>query len=335
MNQRSAFVLDVRPERIEEYIEAHRAVWPEMLDALRRAGIRNYTIFRNGNQVFGYFESDDLEAASRFMAEQDVSGRWQDAMAESFSRTACRTRVLPASRRSSGSTSVPRDHHGRPRARARRRRMTTVRFLGPDTDAYVASVQRHAAEFEEQTGHRLEIRDRPERPLLLEPDRAPARRRRAPPTSTCRAGARLGAPRRRASSSRSTTSSRARATATTSADFFEPLLGCNRWSGRFGDPLGEGPLLEIPVNCESYNLAYVPDVLERAGVDVPQTWDEYFAAARTIVERTDGAVRGFGQRGTERVAHDVHGLRDPALVVRRRDFVDGRCALAAPGRRCR
>ena len=68
MTQRSAFVLEVRPERIDEYIEAHGKVWPEMLDALRRAGIRNYTIFRNGTQVFGYFESDDLEAASRFMA---------------------------------------------------------------------------------------------------------------------------------------------------------------------------------------------------------------------------------------------------------------------------
>lgn len=82
MTQRSAFVLQVRPERIDEYIEAHRAVWPEMLDALRRAGIRNYTIFRYGTQMFGYFESDDLEAAWRFMADQDVSGRWQDAMAE-------------------------------------------------------------------------------------------------------------------------------------------------------------------------------------------------------------------------------------------------------------
>jgi L-rhamnose mutarotase len=32
-----------------------------MLDALRAAGIRNYTIFRHGNEMFGYFESDDLE----------------------------------------------------------------------------------------------------------------------------------------------------------------------------------------------------------------------------------------------------------------------------------
>ena len=82
MTQRSAFVVEVRPERIDEYLEAHRDVWPEMLDALHRAGIRNYTIFRNGAQMFGYFESDDVEAASRFMAEQNVSARWQDAMAE-------------------------------------------------------------------------------------------------------------------------------------------------------------------------------------------------------------------------------------------------------------
>lgn len=82
MTQRTAFVLRVRPEKVEEYIRAHRDVWPEMLDALRGAGIRNYTIFRHGNQMFGYFEADDLAAAERYLAQQDVSTRWQDAMAE-------------------------------------------------------------------------------------------------------------------------------------------------------------------------------------------------------------------------------------------------------------
>ena len=82
MTQRSAFVLRVRPEKIVEYVEAHRNVWPEMLVALRGAGIRNYTIFRNGNEVFGYFESDDLEAAVAYMEEQEVNARWQDTMAE-------------------------------------------------------------------------------------------------------------------------------------------------------------------------------------------------------------------------------------------------------------
>jgi L-rhamnose mutarotase len=82
MTQRSAFVLRVRPDKVEEYIRAHRAVWPEMLEALRSAGIRNYTIFRDGNQMFGYFETDDLAATERYLAQQSVSTRWQDSMAE-------------------------------------------------------------------------------------------------------------------------------------------------------------------------------------------------------------------------------------------------------------
>jgi L-rhamnose mutarotase len=82
MTQRSAFVLQVRPDRIEEYVDAHRHVWPEMLDALRNAGIGNYTIFRHGNEMFGYFEADDVEAAAQYLAGQEVAARWQDAMAE-------------------------------------------------------------------------------------------------------------------------------------------------------------------------------------------------------------------------------------------------------------
>lgn len=82
MTQRSAFVLRIRPDRVDDYVEAHRAVWPEMLDALRNAGIRNYSIFRAENMVFGYFEVDDLAAAARYLDAQDVSRRWQDQMAE-------------------------------------------------------------------------------------------------------------------------------------------------------------------------------------------------------------------------------------------------------------
>jgi L-rhamnose mutarotase len=79
---RASFVLKVRPDRMDEYVVAHRQVWPEMLDAIRAAGIRNYTIFRHGPEVFGYFESDDLELASRYLADNEVNKRWQTAMAE-------------------------------------------------------------------------------------------------------------------------------------------------------------------------------------------------------------------------------------------------------------
>jgi len=82
MTERRGFILRVKPEKVDEYVAAHRDVWPEMLEALSAAGIRNYTIFRAENEMFGYFEADDLERAERYLAAQDVSARWQDAMAE-------------------------------------------------------------------------------------------------------------------------------------------------------------------------------------------------------------------------------------------------------------
>ena len=43
--ERVCFQLHVRPERMDEYRERHRTVWPEMLDALRVAGWGNYSLF--------------------------------------------------------------------------------------------------------------------------------------------------------------------------------------------------------------------------------------------------------------------------------------------------
>jgi L-rhamnose mutarotase len=82
MTQRVGFVLRVKPERVDEYLRAHRDVWPEMLEALKAAGIRNYSIFRDENRMFGTFEADDLEQTAAYLAAQQVSARWQDAMAE-------------------------------------------------------------------------------------------------------------------------------------------------------------------------------------------------------------------------------------------------------------
>jgi L-rhamnose mutarotase len=82
MSERRGFVLRVKPGKVDEYVAAHRDVWPEMLEALSVAGIRNYTIFRAENEMFGYFEADDLDRAERYLAAQEVSTRWQDAMAD-------------------------------------------------------------------------------------------------------------------------------------------------------------------------------------------------------------------------------------------------------------
>ena len=62
---RYCFQLQVRPERLAEYRERHRAVWPEMLAALRDTGWRNYSLFlRDDGLLIGYVESDDLAASA-------------------------------------------------------------------------------------------------------------------------------------------------------------------------------------------------------------------------------------------------------------------------------
>lgn len=43
--KRVAFVLKVKEDKIAEYKEHHKAVWSEMLDALRRTGWHNYSLY--------------------------------------------------------------------------------------------------------------------------------------------------------------------------------------------------------------------------------------------------------------------------------------------------
>ena len=82
---RYCFLLQVRPDRMAEYRERHRAVWPEMLAALRDTGWRNYSLhLREDGLLVGYVEADDLAAAQRAMAATEVNARWQAEMAPFF-----------------------------------------------------------------------------------------------------------------------------------------------------------------------------------------------------------------------------------------------------------
>ena len=83
--ERVCFLLKVRPDRLAEYRERHRAVWPDMLAALRDTGWRNYSLFlRDDGLLIGYVEADDLRAAQEGMAATDVNARWQAEMAPFF-----------------------------------------------------------------------------------------------------------------------------------------------------------------------------------------------------------------------------------------------------------
>jgi L-rhamnose mutarotase len=82
---RVCFQLQVRPERLEEYRARHRAVWPDMLRALKETGWNNYSLFlRPDGLLIGYLETESIEAAQAGMEATEVNARWQAEMAGFF-----------------------------------------------------------------------------------------------------------------------------------------------------------------------------------------------------------------------------------------------------------
>ena len=83
--ERVCFLLQVRPERLEEYKQRHQSVWPDMQAALRETGWHNYSLFlRDDGLLVGYFETPDYAAALAGMAAREVNERWQRDMAPFF-----------------------------------------------------------------------------------------------------------------------------------------------------------------------------------------------------------------------------------------------------------
>ena len=84
--KRVGFLLRVKKERMAEYKEHHKTVWPEMLAALRRHGWHNYSLFlTEDGYLFGYFETpESFDAARAGMGTEEINTRWQAFMAPFF-----------------------------------------------------------------------------------------------------------------------------------------------------------------------------------------------------------------------------------------------------------
>lgn len=80
--QRVGFKILVRPEKLAEYKRLHNPIWPELQAELKKAGIRNYTLWLDEKeaQEFGYLECDDWTAACAYLEKSEVHTRWQVLM---------------------------------------------------------------------------------------------------------------------------------------------------------------------------------------------------------------------------------------------------------------
>jgi L-rhamnose mutarotase len=84
--KRYGSVIKVKPEALSEYKRYHAAVWPDVLEMIKKCNIRNYSIYLKDDFLFGYFEyhGTDYKADMASMAADKRTQEWWAEMEEVF-----------------------------------------------------------------------------------------------------------------------------------------------------------------------------------------------------------------------------------------------------------
>ncbi len=75
--ERICFTFALKPGTEEEYKRRHDEIWPELVEEIQAAGIRNYSLFRRGLQITAYAECHP-DAATSFgkVGASEANVRW-------------------------------------------------------------------------------------------------------------------------------------------------------------------------------------------------------------------------------------------------------------------
>jgi len=75
--ERALFYLRIFPGTEAEYDRRHAAVWPELADEIRESGLRNYSGFRRGTDVWYYVEAEpDVKTAFAVHGPKPKNQEW-------------------------------------------------------------------------------------------------------------------------------------------------------------------------------------------------------------------------------------------------------------------
>lgn len=78
--KRTAWMINLKPEKVAEYRELHAAAWPSVLSQIRACSIRNYSIYLREPEMIlvGTYEyhGNNFEADMARMAEDEDTRRW-------------------------------------------------------------------------------------------------------------------------------------------------------------------------------------------------------------------------------------------------------------------
>jgi L-rhamnose mutarotase len=82
--ERIVYMARLRADKVEDYKQAHKNVWVELIKEASQSGIKNHGCFLRGRDLIIYLETQDYEKTQKEFAAKDVTRRWDQYMAEFF-----------------------------------------------------------------------------------------------------------------------------------------------------------------------------------------------------------------------------------------------------------
>ena len=82
--KRFGFKMFLKPGCQEEYARRHAELWPELAEQIRKAGVRNYSIFwdKDTNVLFSYQECEGDTTSQDTDKVDEITQRWWDMNAD-------------------------------------------------------------------------------------------------------------------------------------------------------------------------------------------------------------------------------------------------------------
>ena len=78
--QHLLFTQKVRPEKRKEYIEEHKNAPKQLLEVLKESGFQREIIWMDGDRIYIYVMSEDVQAAVDSQKKTDIFQDWLEKM---------------------------------------------------------------------------------------------------------------------------------------------------------------------------------------------------------------------------------------------------------------
>ncbi len=82
--KRYCLVIELKEEHVADYVDIHQNAWPEMLEAIKRAGAKEELLYIYKNLSIVFFECENLNALFLKLGKEAIVDKWNTTVTPWF-----------------------------------------------------------------------------------------------------------------------------------------------------------------------------------------------------------------------------------------------------------